>query len=46
LVQLYTAFAYGGPALIARLKAELVVALREDGFGTVREAIGVDAAQS
>jgi len=43
LVQLYTAFAYGGPALVARLKAELLVALREDGFGTVSEAIGADS---
>jgi dihydroorotate dehydrogenase len=42
LVQLYSAFAYGGPALITRLKAELLAALREDGFGTVSEAVGVD----
>jgi dihydroorotate dehydrogenase len=42
LVQLYTAFAYGGPALIARLKSEFLAALHEDGFATVREAIGVD----
>lgn len=40
LVQLYTAFAYAGPALIPRLKRELLTALRQDGFATVAEAIG------
>jgi dihydroorotate dehydrogenase len=43
LVQLYTAFAYHGPALIPRLKAELAAALRQDGFASVAEAVGVDA---
>jgi dihydroorotate dehydrogenase len=43
LVQLYTAFAYGGPALIPRLKSELVAALREEGFASVSEAIGANA---
>ncbi|MBV8520536.1 MAG: quinone-dependent dihydroorotate dehydrogenase [Acetobacteraceae bacterium] len=43
LVQLYTAFAYEGPALIPRLKHELAQALREDGFPDVRSAVGTDA---
>jgi dihydroorotate dehydrogenase len=40
LVQLYTAFAYAGPALIARLKQELMLALRADGFDSVAAAVG------
>ena len=40
LVQLYTEFAYAGPALVARLKAELLVALRERGFARASDAIG------
>ena len=42
LVQLYTAFAYGGPALIPRLKRELLAGLREQGFARVGDAVGVD----
>ena len=42
LVQLYTAFAYDGPALIGRLKTELLDALRAQGFPTVSAAIGAD----
>jgi dihydroorotate dehydrogenase len=45
LVQLYTGFAYGGPALIPRLKAELAIALKEAGFTHVRDAVGTDAHQ-
>jgi dihydroorotate dehydrogenase len=40
LVQLYTAFAYAGPALIPRLKAELLAALDQHGFGSVADAVG------
>ncbi len=43
LVQLYTSFAYHGPGLIPRLKAELAVALREAGFARVEDAIGTAA---
>ncbi|WP_203072976.1 quinone-dependent dihydroorotate dehydrogenase [Falsiroseomonas ponticola] len=43
LVQLYAAFAYDGPALIPRIKRELAAALRREGFGSVAEAVGVDA---
>jgi dihydroorotate dehydrogenase len=43
LVQLYTAFAYDGPALLPRLKAELAAAMREAGFARVEDAVGTDA---
>jgi dihydroorotate dehydrogenase len=42
LVQLYTAFAYQGPALIGRLKHELLAALDAEGFSSVQNAIGAD----
>ncbi|XP_051127851.1 dihydroorotate dehydrogenase (quinone), mitochondrial [Andrographis paniculata] len=42
LVQLYTAFAYGGPALIPCIKAELAACLHRDGFKSVNEAVGAD----
>ena len=43
LVQLYAAFAYDGPALIARIKRELAEALRREGFPNVAAAVGMDA---
>lgn len=39
-VQLYTAFAYDGPALIGRIKRELLAALDAEGFETAAQAIG------
>ncbi|GAB2234280.1 hypothetical protein Droror1_Dr00003526 [Drosera rotundifolia] len=42
LVQLYTAFAYGGPALIPQMKAELAACLERDGFKSISEAVGAD----
>ncbi|KAJ9183141.1 hypothetical protein P3X46_007045 [Hevea brasiliensis] len=42
LVQLYTAFAYGGPALIPQLKTELAECLQRDGFKSILEAVGAD----
>ncbi|CAH8363400.1 unnamed protein product [Eruca vesicaria subsp. sativa] len=42
LVQLYTGFAYGGPALIPQIKEELVGCLERDGFKSIQEAIGAD----
>ncbi|KAG7023943.1 Dihydroorotate dehydrogenase (quinone), mitochondrial [Cucurbita argyrosperma subsp. argyrosperma] len=42
LVQLYTAFAYGGPALIPQIKSELAECLERDGFKSVQEAVGAD----
>ncbi|MDO9708682.1 quinone-dependent dihydroorotate dehydrogenase [Paracraurococcus lichenis] len=46
LVQLYTGFAYGGPALIPRIKAELAALLRREGFTHVAEAVGTGAAST
>jgi dihydroorotate dehydrogenase len=43
LVQLYTAFAYRGPALIPRLKQQLAAALRTAGYASVQDAVGKDA---
>ena len=43
LVQLYTAFAFAGPALIPRLKRDLAAALRAEGFASMQDAIGADA---
>lgn len=42
LVQLYTALAYEGPSLIARIKAELVACLERDGFAGLTDAVGKD----
>ncbi len=42
LVQLYTGFALHGPALIPRLKRELLAALDADGFAGVADAVGAD----
>ncbi|XP_057549419.1 dihydroorotate dehydrogenase (quinone), mitochondrial-like [Amaranthus tricolor] len=42
LVQLYTAFGYGGPALIPQIKAELAECLERDGFKSIHEAVGAD----
>lgn len=46
LVQLYTAFAYAGPALIPRLKRELLTALRTQGFSRLSDAIGSETSCS
>ena len=43
LVQLYSAFAYAGPALVGRIKAELAALLRAEGFRSVADAVGVEA---
>ena len=43
LVQLYTGFAYGGPAMISRITGELAAALRAAGFASVAAAVGTDA---
>ena len=42
LIQLYTEFAYAGPGLLARMKAELLQALDAGGFERVSSAIGAD----
>lgn len=40
LVQVYTGFAYEGPAFIARIKQELAEAITQRGFATVADAVG------
>ena len=40
LVQLYTALAFHGPGLVARIKRELLACLKRDGFATLAEAVG------
>ena len=42
LVQVYTAFSYAGPALIPRLRQELLAAMDQQGFATIADAIGAD----
>ncbi len=43
LVQLYTAMIFEGPRLARRIVAGLLPLLRRDGFGHIREAVGVDS---
>ena len=43
LVQLYTGFAYQGPALIPRMKRDLAAALKKAGYKRVQDAVGTDA---
>ncbi len=45
LVQLYSEFAYAGPALIPRLLREFAEALKQRGFSRVADAVGSDAAR-
>ena len=42
MVQMYTAFAYQGPAMLPKMKEELATCLREDGFESVEDAVGAD----
>jgi dihydroorotate dehydrogenase len=42
LVQLYTALAYEGPGLVARIKRELLDCLTRDGFANIADAVGAD----
>ena len=43
LVQLYTALIYEGPALVKRIKRDMVQLLARDGFETVSQAVGTGA---
>jgi len=43
LVQLYSSFAFHGPALIPKLKSELLAALRDARFAGVQDAVGTKA---
>ena len=40
LVQLYTALAFHGPGLVARIKRELLACLVRDGFANLGAAVG------
>ncbi|MGI9174933.1 MAG: quinone-dependent dihydroorotate dehydrogenase [Rhodothermales bacterium] len=42
LVQLYTGLVYEGPGLVRQIKRGLARLLLEDGFASVREAVGAD----
>lgn len=42
LVQVYSALVYAGPALVGRLRRELVAALDDEGFATAADAVGAD----
>jgi dihydroorotate dehydrogenase len=42
LVQLYTGMIYRGPDIAARMARGLAALLRQDGFGSIGEAVGVD----
>lgn len=42
LVQLYTAMAFEGPAIVPRVKAELAACLARDGYASVADAVGAD----
>jgi dihydroorotate dehydrogenase len=42
LVQIYTAMVYHGPALVGRIRRQLLAALDEQGFATVADAVGAD----
>ena len=44
LVQLYTALVYRGPRLVERINRGLAALLRRDGFASIGEAVGLDAA--
>ncbi|HJM93995.1 MAG: quinone-dependent dihydroorotate dehydrogenase [Alphaproteobacteria bacterium] len=43
LIQLYTGLIYKGPGLIPAITNGLAHLLRQDGFGNITEAVGVDA---
>ena len=42
LVQLYSAFAFHGPPIAYTVASELAELLRQDGFDSVQEAVGVN----
>ncbi|BCD68306.1 quinone-dependent dihydroorotate dehydrogenase [Nitratiruptor sp. YY09-18] len=42
LLQIYTAFIYGGPKLIADINKGLIEALQKDGYEHISQAVGAD----
>lgn len=45
LVQLYSAMVFEGPALVQKVKSELELCLRADGFASVSDAVGQNVNQ-
>lgn len=45
LVQLYTAMVYQGPSIASKISADLAALLKENGYGSVSEAVGASAKQ-
>lgn len=46
MVELYTALAYEGPAIVPSIKQQLAECLARDGFSSVAEAVGADHRQA
>ncbi|MDE7539728.1 quinone-dependent dihydroorotate dehydrogenase [Gluconobacter sphaericus] len=42
MVQIYSSFVLQGPGILARMKTELLDAMRRDGFETIADAHGID----
>ena len=42
LIEIYTVLIYEGPSVVARIKRELEVLLKRDGFAKITDAVGVD----
>jgi len=42
LVEIYTALAFEGPGLIARIKRDLLQAMNRDGIARIADAVGID----
>ncbi len=42
LVQLYSAMVFQGPGLVRKIKLELTEALKEEGFTSLKDAVGAD----
>jgi dihydroorotate dehydrogenase len=40
LVQIYTAFIYGGPAIVKKIKQDLVQFCVDEGIGSVNDIVG------
>lgn len=45
LVQLYSALVYNGPGLFRRIRDDLAGRIAADGFASIADAVGVDAAE-
>lgn len=45
LVEVYSAFAYQGPAMVPKIKRELTACLKADGYSSVAEAVGAEHRQ-